>query len=223
MASYLALVGFLVVIGVLVWYFYFRTKEGADGGVGIIKASITGQTPTEYAALLPLSFNQPEGIVYSYAGWVLVRDFTKGYGQKRRIFSKENAPGMYIDSTSNSFVFHVATYGAEETILVPNIPANKWIHFAIVVNQYSVQIYINGILRQYHTLGQLPRQNTDVVKVGPGWEGTLGELMYYPRALTPGEVDRMTNRQPPDDLYVKPANPQYFDITWYIGRLNPTN
>ena len=211
-----------MVVGVLVWYFYFRNKEGADGSVGIIKESITGQTPTEYPALLPLSFNQPEGIVYSYAEWVLVRDFTKGYGERRRIFSKADAPGMYIDSTSNSFIFYVATYGARETILVPNIPANKWIHFAIVVNQYSVQIYINGILRQYHTLGQLPRQNTDRVEMGPGWEGTLDQLSYYPRALTPAEVDRMSGEQPPEDIYPKPASPQYFDITWYIGRLNPS-
>ena len=129
---------------------------------------------------------------------------------------------MYLDSTSNSLVFYVDTYGAPETIMIPNIPANKWLHFAIVVNQYSVQIYINGILRQYHTLGQLPKQNTDVIQIGTGWEGTLGRLTYYPRALMPAEVDRMSGEEPPEDVVVTPASPQYFDITWYIGRLNPS-
>lgn len=221
MSTILVILGILIVAAVG-WFLYKGWVSPDDGAVYIVKKSIRGQTPSEFAALLPLSQNQPEGIVYSYAGWLLVKDFTRGYGNKRRIFSKANSPGMYIDSTSNSLIIHVDTYGAEETILVPNIPANKWIHFALVVNQYSVQVYINGILRQYHTLGQLPRQNTDVVKMGSGWEGTLGNFAYYPRALSTNEIDRMSRRDPPDDLSVKPANPQYFDITWYIGRLNPT-
>lgn len=210
----------LVVAGI-VWYVY-RGGKDSDGGTQIVKNSISGQTPIKYKALLPLAQNQPEGIVYSYSGWFLVRDFTVGYGRRRRIFSKKDAPGMYLDSTSNSLVFYVDTYGAPETIMIPNIPANKWLHFAIVVNQYSVQIYINGILRQYHTLGQLPKQNTDVIEIGTGWEGTLGRLTYYPRALMPAEVDRMSGEEPPEDVVVAPASPQYFDITWYIGRLNPS-
>lgn len=220
MSAVLVVLGILIVGGII-WYVYKRggsTNEAVD----IVKGSVHGQTPSEYAALLPLSLNEPEGIVYSYAGWVLIKDFTRGYGEKRRIFSKSNSPGMYIDSTSNSFIIHVATYGSEETILVPNIPSNKWIHFAIIVNQYSVQVYINGILRQYHTLGQLPKQNTDVLRMGPGWEGTLGNFVYYPRALSTSEIDKMSRRDPPKDLSVQPASPQYFDISWYIGRLNPS-
>lgn len=219
--SLLIAVGLLVIGGVLLWYFYFR-KQQPDGSVRIVGGSITGKTPNTYAPLLPLSFNQPEGIVYSYSAWILVKDFTVGYGNKRRIFSKGDSPGLYIDSTSNSLLVAVDTYGAKETILIPNMPASKWIHFAMVVNQYSVQIYINGTLRQYHTLGQLPKQNVDVVKIGSTWEGTLGNLIYYPRALSASEVDRMSQEDPPNDLTPTPSPPQYFDITWYIGRLNPT-
>jgi hypothetical protein len=220
MISYILIIlGIALVGGILYWYF---AGGSASDATMIVKGSLPGKTVKSYDALLPLSTNQPEGIVYSYAAWILVKDFTVGYGEKRQIFSKADSPGLYIDSTSNSLIVSVDTFGANETILIPNIPARKWIHFAMVVNQYSVQVYVNGILRQYHTLGQLPKQNVDVVKMGSNWEGVLADLAYYPRALSAGEVDVLSKGDAPDDLERTPSMPQYFDITWYIGRLNPT-
>jgi hypothetical protein len=89
----------------------------------------------------------------------------------------------------------------------------------IVVDQQAVDIYINGTLRQHHTLGQLPRQTTTAeVQMGPDWDGVLAKLVYYSRALTPSEIKRIAAEPVPDDLQKKPAEPQYFDLSWYIGR-----
>jgi len=44
--------------------------------------------------------------------------------------------------------------------------------------------------------------------------------VYYPRALTDLEVRQQSTEAPPADLIAKPATPNYFDMTWYIGRLN---
>ena len=169
---------------------------------------------------LPASYNQPQGLTYSYACWVLVKDFTVGYGTRRRVFSRGDAPGLYLDSTSNSLVVNVDTFGAKETILIPNIPAQKWVHFALVVDQHSVDIYINGMLRQHQTLAQLPRLKEEAVTVGPGWSGVLARLSYWARTISADEVKRMAAEPIPDDMERRPSGPQYFDITWYIGRLN---
>lgn len=211
-----------VIIGlvvVLVMYLAFF-KSGSPAKYNIVDGSIPGDKEQLYGLSLPRSFNEPEGAVFSYSGWVLVNDFTTGYGQKRRIFSRGDAPGLYIDSTSNSLEVAVKTYGATETILIQNIPALKWIHVAIVVDQYSVDIYINGMLRQHHTLSQLPDQNDEPIKAGPGWNGVLGNLSYYPRKLTNAEVRQLASEKPPSDLRRPTSSPQYFDITWYTGRLN---
>jgi hypothetical protein len=151
---------------------------------------------------------------------VLVKNFTTGYGTRRRIFSRSDSPGLYIDSTSNSLVVAIQTFGALETILIPNIPAQKWIHVALVVDQHSVDIYINGVLRQHQTLTQLPKQVDSPVTTGPGWDGVLARLSYWARSLSPEEVKRLAEAPLPDDMDRAPAGPQYFDITWYIGRLN---
>jgi hypothetical protein len=150
-----------------------------------------------------------------------VRDFTTNYGKKRLIFGKGDCPGVYLDTTSNSLLIVVNTYGSTESILISNIPAQKWIHLAIVVNQYSVDVYVNGILRQHHTLGQLPKQNESTVSMGSsteGWDGVLSDLTYYQRSLSPAEVESMAANVPKDDMYRAPAGPQYFDMSWYTGR-----
>jgi len=206
-----------ILIGILVWY--FRSPKPLENVI-IVPGSKSGIEEVTNRLLLPRSENQPEGIVFTYTGWLLINDFTVGYGTQRRIFSKGDCPGLYIDSTSNSLLVAVDTYGLKETILIPNIPAKKWMHFAITVNQYSVDVYINGTLRTHHTLGQLPKQNDEDLKLGGGWEGVIGQFSYYPRSMSMSEVEGLSRQDPPSDMYTPPAPPQYFDMSWYIGRLN---
>ncbi len=214
----LAILAVLAVVAAVVW-FYFNTAATADPKeVVIVKGSQTGDIQRTVRPTLPVSFNQAEGLTYSYTCWVLVKDFGKGYGKRRRIFTNDDSPGMYIDSTSNSFVVSVKTFGTTETILIPNIPAMKWIHVGIVVDQQSVDVYINGTLRQHHTLSQLPKQTTPAVTTGPGWDGVLADLVYYPRTLRHTEIKKLSQDPVPDSLQRVPSSPQYFDISWYVGR-----
>lgn len=208
--------GLLVLVVLFFWGF---TGVPSDSSVvKIVDASVPGNINRTLPVKLPVSFNQPEGLTYSYTAWVLVKDYGKGYGTQRRIFTKGDAPGLYIDSTSNSLIFSIKTFGATETILIPDVPAMKWMHIGLVVDQQAVDIYINGILRQHHTLGQLPKQNEDPVQIGPGWDGVLGKLTYYSRSLKHTEIKKMATESVPDDLQNEPSVPQYFDISWYIGR-----
>jgi hypothetical protein len=221
----MAIVGiifFVALIG-LVIYMIRYIREPRTDEIVVLKDSVRGFTSITSPAVLPTSLNQPEGIVFSYTGWLFVNDFTTGYGKERMIFSKGDCPGLYLDSTSNGLVIKIKTYGTTETILISNIPASKWIHFAIVVNQESVDIYINGTLRQHHTLGQLPDQNQEAVKTGSEWSGVLGRVSYYARSLSATEIRAKSMEARPPDLVPKVATPNYFDITWYIGRLNSSS
>ena len=135
------------------------------------------------------------------------------------VFSRDDCPGLYIDSTSNALIVKVGTYGATETVLISNIPAKKWIHFAIVISQYAVDIYINGILRQHHTLNQLPKQTDAPVQIaGSAFDGQIGGLTYYPRILTATEIGLHAAAAPPVSLITAPPSGAYLDITWFTGR-----
>jgi len=207
-------------IAAIVFLWWYSSAAVPSDQVPIVVGSQPGEQSKAVSPALPQSFNQPEGLTYSYSGWVLVNDFGPGYGERRTIFKVgDDSPALYIDSTSNSFVVAVKTFGATETILIPSIPAMKWLHMGIVVDQQAVDVYINGVLRQHHTLGQLPKQDSlPTVQMGPGWDGVLAKLTYYSRALRPTEIKRLAAQPVPDDLQRKPATPQYFDLSWYIGR-----
>jgi len=211
---------FIVVAAVITMIVLGGSAKSDTDPVPIIAGSHPGNRKFSKNIALPPSYNQPEGLVYSYAGWILVKDFTAGYGTRRTLLSKKDSPGIYIDATSNALLFTIDTFGSTESILIPNIPAMKWIHFALVVDQHSVDIFINGTLRQHHTLGQLPKLNNEPVKTEGGWDGVIGNVNYYPYALKAGVIKNMSQQEPPDDMIGKPSSPQYFDITWYIGRLN---
>jgi hypothetical protein len=211
--------GVLLVVVFIVYMMTYAKPPPTDGRYALFDYSIPGETRQSFPSQLPRSNNQSEGMTYSFTSWILVKDFTKGYGTKRRIFSKNDSPGVYLDSTSNSLLIAVDTYGTTETILIPNVPALKWMHFALVVDQHSVDVYINGMLRKHHTLGQLPQLNDAVVAIGSDWNGVLARLTYYARSLNHAEIKKMVNEPLPNDLDRKASGPNYFDISWYIGRL----
>lgn len=221
--SAVAILGGVVVLALLVYLVVYGNPVARPGSeTPILKGSVRGDVERTETVALPTSYNQPQGLTYSYACWLLVKDFTVGYGKRRRIFSKEDGPGLYLDSTSNSLLVNINTFGAMESILVPNIPAAKWVHFALVVDQHAVDVYINGMLREHKTLAQLPKQNDLPVKLGGGWSGVLARLSYWARSLSNEEVKRLSQAPLPDNLEREPSGPQYFDITWYIGRLYST-
>lgn len=212
----------IVLVGFIIWWIT-RTPSKELGYVPVTNDSRSGKTASISNSSLPRSNNQPEGAVFSYTCWILVNDFTLNYGQRRQIFSKGDCPGVYIDGTSNSLIVAVNTFGTPETMLISNIPAKKWIHFALTVDQYAVNVYINGRLRLFNTLNQLPKQNNEPVRMSnPGWDGVLAKVRYYPRALAMSEVDQMSREPVPSDLYKAPEGPQYLDMSWYTGRIGPT-
>ena len=219
MSATAIVVGVIVLAAIVYFIIYGNPSAPVGSEIQILKGSMRGNTERTEGILLPTSYNQPEGLTYSYAAWILVKDFTTGYGKRRQIFSKDDSPGVFLDSTSNALVVKIQTFGKPETIHIPNIPAQKWIHFALVVDQHAVDVYINGVLRQHHTLEQLPKQNDSPIKLGGDWNGVLARVSYWARSISVEEVKKLAAAPLPDELDRKPAGPQYFDITWYIGRL----
>jgi hypothetical protein len=205
----------------LLVYSYLTTQTNDPNTVAVQRASVTGKVGTSSSVTLPRSVNQAEGATFSFDGWFEVNDFEYGFGKKRLIFTRGDCPGVYLDSTSNSILVLINTFGSVESVMVSNIPAQKWIHIAIVVTQYTVDIYINGMMRQHHTLTQLPKQEDAATQVGSdtaGFDGQVGGLTYYAHALSPSEVSKHAAAGPPASLIQAPASGQYFDITWYTGR-----
>ena len=207
----------LLGLAVVAWT---ASKTTDPTAVVLQTATQSGKVSFSSPLTLPRSFNQAEGATFTFEGWLDVNDFTYGFGKQRLVFTHGDCPGLYLDSTSNSLLFTIATYGAMESVLISNIPSQKWIHFAIVVTQYTVDIYINGTIRQHHTLAQLPKQTDTATRIAAAnsFDGQIGGLTYYSRSLSPLEISAHSLAVPPPSLVTSPAYGRYLDSSWFIGR-----
>jgi hypothetical protein len=225
------LVGLVVSAAVVVgMYYYFRSQSGGSNQSQLVKNSVDGRKEINTSVLLPESLNEEKGLTFSYTCWVRFDDFSYRYGKEKVIFIKGSpdlsvmCPGVFLDANTNSIITKLDTFGAQEAIPISNIPAKKWLHYALVVDQDSVDIYINGTLRIHQSLTQLPRQNSGTVHVGigGGFDGKIADLQYYNYFLTAPQVQSIMGSSPdppsaaPEDTADAPV-PPYFDISWWIG------
>jgi hypothetical protein len=218
------IVALAVIIGA---YFYFKNQP-ASLNSSVIQGTIQdGKSPIQSKHPMPRSLDQTQGLTFSYTCWVRIDSFEYRYGQSKVIFVKGSedlkaaCPALLVDSNTNALLVKVDTFGAQETISIPNIPAKKWIHVAIAVDQDSVDIYINGTLYTHHSIAQLPKQNNMPVhtSVAGGFEGKIANLEYYNSFMDPAAVkSAMASTPQPDPTDVAGPLPPYFDVTWWTGR-----
>jgi len=209
------------IVVVAIYFYLSRTASNPSSSVSIQPDIADGKKAVSNNLSIPRSFNQKEGAVFSYTCWILVNDFAYKYGSQKVIFTKgptdlsSMCPALFLDGTTNTLIMKMDTFGGTEVIPISNIPAKKWIHVAIVVDQDSVDVYINGILHTHHSLTQLPKQNNGTVHIGlnGGFDGKISGLQYYGKFMTPADVSASmaTGPQTSDPL------PQYFDPKWYTN------
>ena len=213
---------------VAVAYWYFRSA-GTSSYTTIQSTIEDGKKSFESKLALPRSLDQKEGLAFSYTCWLKIDDFAYRYGQQKVVFVKGSpdlktmCPALLIDANTNSLLVKLDTFGGTETIPISNIPAKKWLHVAICVDQEAVNIYINGTLYTHHSLTQLPKQNNSTVSTGVagGFEGKLSNLQYYSYLLSPSDVTTaMASTPQPNPADIGGPLPPYFDITWWTGRKN---
>jgi len=214
------IVPILVTVAVLVaCYFFLRS----DLDYTIVDSIKDGKENNVYQKPLPLSVNRPAGIEFAYTGWLRIDDFAYRFGVPKVIFVKGSAdlstacPALVIDGNTNSLLVKIDTFGAQETISVVSVPANKWLHVAINVNQEAVDVYINGIMYAHHILSQLPKQNSGSVLNSPdgGFAGKIVRLEYHPQILSVGDILGRAREAPPTGDEKDQVFPPYFDMSWF--------
>ena len=218
-------------LGLLVFAFFSSVRETfifSPPGQTVIQSTILdGKDSFDSNMALPQSFDQDKGITFSYSCWVRIDDFAYMPGKQKVIFSKGPAdmssvcPALVIDGTTNTLLVKVDTFGNTEVVPISNVPAKKWLHIAIVVEQKSIDVYVNGILHTHHSISLLPRQNSGTVHTGinGGFDGKIANLIYYNYYLGPSDIPALMSSPPQaDPTDANAPMPPYFDISWWIGR-----
>jgi hypothetical protein len=214
----------VAVVVIVVAFFYFKSQSNSPNIT--IQSSITdGKKQVNSNVALPNSVTQKEGMAFSYACWMKIDDFSYRYGKQKVVFTKgpENlssmCPALFVDANTNSLLVKLDTFGGVETIPIGNIPAKKWMHVVLAVDQESIDIYINGKLYEHHTLSNIPKQNSDTVhtSVDGGFDGSIASLEYFNYLLKPADVSALAAKAPVPDMTHKGIGtlPPYFDVSWW--------
>jgi hypothetical protein len=190
------------------------------------RALVISQDPKN-DSYIPISKSDgQDGIQFTYDFWILVETYDYKPGEWKHVFHKGNssgypnrAPGVWLHPSKNALRFYMNT---QESILeyvdVDNIPARKWMHFSLIIDDKDMDIYVNGYLKTRKKLSSVPKQNNGDFwcNMLGGFEGFMSKIRYYSRAITPEEI--LSNvRNGPGDTNCLDGNdvPHYLDDNWW--------
>lgn len=193
------------------------------------------------------SVNAPSGLEFSYSCFLLINKATfQGTDNGlRHVFHKGSSvykplmcPGVYVRNNDNSLVVYMNEAGSWNTYCeLPNMPVGKFFHFAIVVRNMDVDVYINGNVAHRMKLSTIPRQNfgdvyvfknesfsdaayspDDPFKVVGAASGLISRLLYSNYALNYEQIDRMVRTGPSSQLVSATQNlPPYLADNWWVS------
>ena len=175
-----------------------------------LNVSVLISSPTDAFDLKDTSFvvkNSDEGLEFSYSVWIYIQDWTRGWknilvkGDKSSGAGTNSAraPGLWLYPDTNALHARINTFASpNEGCDIKNIPLQKWVHIAYILNNRTVDMYVDGKLERSCVLRGVPKLNDDPVHVcdNGGYFGKISNLVYYRYALKPDEVFNIYSNGP---------------------------
>ena len=134
-----------------------------------------------------------EGLAFTYNFWMYIADWQYRFGEKKTIFIKgDNGPEVVLAANQNSLGVRLRTFvdPSGETCNIDNIPLQKWVNLSIVLDNRTLDIYVDGRLERSCVLRGVPRLNKNAIQFVPdgGFYGQLSKFRYFNRPITPDEA-----------------------------------
>lgn len=137
----------------------------------------------------------------------------KGTSVGNAVSGKDAAPGIWLAPDKNNLLISTSVLGRKPQVCdVANIPIQKWVHVAYVLDNRTVDVYVDCKLERSCVLTGVPLLNNQKLYLFPqntsspggsgttdgqtGFLGQLSSLRYFSQALRPVDVARICNEGP---------------------------
>ena len=190
-------------------------------------------TDPNYINHIPiLRSDEKEGIEFTYSFWMLMSNLKYKNGELKHVFHRGDrhhypnmGPAVFIDPIKNSVIIKMNTQKViDNSFEIKNLPLRKWLHFAIVLKNTYMDVYVNGFLKHRHDFDidevGLPRQNDGdfYINLDGGFEGYLSRIRYYNYAVDFTEIDNDVRTGPDGGACIDTSEiPPYFDDNWWFS------
>jgi hypothetical protein len=128
------------------------------------------------------------GITFTNTFWLYIQDLNHNYMNEKMIYEKDKMK-VYLAKISNDLIIEMPIYDSDkvEKIIVKNIPIQKWVQIAIIIENRNVDIWVNDLLYSSKLLSNLPRIDDSLplyVNRKGGFGGYISKFYYYDKPLT---------------------------------------
>ncbi len=205
----------LLVLGLIVYFIYSAIRAATIGDTQnplIIPGAVDASDPANsQSVILPnTSGSNSPTMAFSLSFWIYVSDWYYRLGEPKAIMVKTRggnissaAPGIWLAPNKNDLIITTAVLGknadgssAPQSCNIPNIPLQKWVHIAYVLNNRTNDVYVNGKLERSCAFRNVPKLNNAKLRILPrmpkyknvGFLGQLSSVRYFSSALRPVDV-----------------------------------
>ncbi len=200
---------FLMVIVYIIYYAWTKSQEKKDNEP-IIVSDIIDANKARPGKSVP---TPSDGMAQTMSTWIYVKSWDYGFGKYKNILWKgdqtapRHSPSLWLYPLTNNLKVLTSTNSVEgvESCDINNIPLMKWVHICYVLNNRTVDVYINGKLERSCALKGIPviKQDNVFITAGSstdaglaGFDGKIGKTQYFTRAILPHEVANLYNSGP---------------------------
>lgn len=228
----LVLVGLflLLVVGMIVYWVYkavVKARKGDNENPILVSGSIDASDPDSAKSwVLPNSSgsNSPN-MSFTISFWMYIADWYYRVDDPKAILIKDVssngsvagnncAPGIWLAPGKNNLIVATRVLGRDKPQVcdVANIPIQKWVHIAYVLDNRTVDVYVDCKLERSCILSGVPFLNNHKLHLFPknpsspggsgttdsqtGFLGQLSSLRYFSQALKPVDIARICNEGP---------------------------
>ena len=140
---------------------------------------------------------------FSYSMWVYIDDWNYKYGDEKIILIRQDEngnsnPKIYLGNSTNDLTVDIQCYDNDNNnsptlheCTVKNIKMQKWVHVVTVINNRTLDIYVDGKLVRTCLLPGVPKlYNEADIGITPdgGFSGFTSNVEFYNYVLNPQDV-----------------------------------
>ena len=201
----------LLIIALIIYLVYYavQANKNASSNVLVIVNDVIDAMVARPLVELP---QVTQGMNQSISTWIYVKDWNYNFGQYKNILwignssageKARHSPSLWLYPLTNSLkvVTSTSAVSGVESCDIQNIPLMSWVNITYVLNNRTVNIYINGLLERSCALQGIPLIANDPMYItsgspNAGFYGKIGKTVYYTYALLPNDVSNIYQQGP---------------------------
>jgi len=194
---------FFILLIYIIYYYYTTSQYGTRSSPIFIEKPVNAfdDNLSRETRQLPVG---SEGLSFTYNFWIYIADWQYKFSEKKTIFIKgqpaNRAPEVYLTPSQNSLGVAISTFAdpSGEVAVIDNIPLQKWINIAVILDNRTLDIYLDGKLERSYVLKGVPRMNRNALQFAPngGFYGQISMFRYFNRPITPDEAFSIYSQGP---------------------------